>query len=318
MAELTIIVPVYNTEKYLAQCVESLLAQNLKDIQILLVDDGSTDKSGKICDSYSKIDRRIQVIHKENGGLSDARNAGMEQAEADYLGFVDSDDYVEPDFFRRLYEEIKESGADLAAAGIRQVEEGGKVTATRCVEKAATLDRHDGLKELFFSKRISNSVCNKIFKKELFQGITFPVGKLYEDEYVTYRLFERASKVRLITDVFYFYRSNPKSITHSPFSEREFDRIYASELKLKFCEANYPDLQEYVQYYLVYDCAWALAKMNFYKKEYDPLIRKNIRKYWKVYVKGDNSAAAKLFVLMAGISPGLTVLAMRILRRIGT
>lgn len=318
MPKISVIVPVYNTEKYLRECLNSLCRQTLEEIQIILVDDGSQDKSGQICQEYAGEDTRIQVIHKKNGGLSDARNAGIRVASAKYIGFVDSDDSVDANFFEELYELILQTDADIAVGGIKHVTDEGKLLTARSVEKEKSLDRHDGMQELLFSKRISNSVCNKLFKKHLFEGISFPVGKLYEDEYVTYRLFHKAKKSVMTNTVFYYYRSNPDSITHRKFSPQELDRILASEIKIQFCQENYPDLIHYAQYYMVYDCVHILMKMEQYEKQYDKLIRNNIRKYWTVYVKETKSLAAKLFVILARLSPAFAVGIWRCLKRNGT
>ncbi|MBU5681115.1 glycosyltransferase family 2 protein [Blautia sp. MSJ-9] len=317
MPQISIIVPVYNTEKYLKKCIESLQNQMLTDIQIILVNDGSKDKSGEICEEYAKKDLRIKVIHKENGGLSDARNVGIAEAEAECIGFVDSDDYVDPKFFYELYKKMQQYKADIAVGGIRHIDNLGKILNVRCIEEEAVFDRYGGMKELLFSKRISNSVCNKIFRRELFKEVCFPKGRLYEDEFVTYRLFDKAQKSIMVNTVFYYYRSNPKSITHREFSVQELDRIIASEMKIRFCKEKYPDLVKYVEYYMIYDCANVLMKMKHYEKQYDNLIRVNIKRYWKIYVKENNSLVAKVFVVLARVSPQFTIWLFRCLKRNG-
>ena len=168
---------------------------------------------------------------------------------------------------------------DIAVAAINQVDEIGNILKTRSIDgEEKLLTKYEGMEELLFSQRISNSVCNKLFKRELFSKIRFPVGKLYEDEYVTYKLFDKAHKIYICTNAFYFYRYNESSITHCKFSEREFDRIIASELKIEFCNNNYPKLVHLAEKYLVYDAIIALSKMDVYKKSYDRYIAKNIRK----------------------------------------
>ena len=304
---LSVIVPVYNVEKYLPQCLDSLIHQTLKEIEIILVNDGSTDNSEAICQDYAEKDNRIIVYSKTNGGLSDARNYGLQHASSKIVGFVDSDDYIDLDMFQVLLELKEKTNAEIAVGGVKMATNDGEVYMVREVETEVALNRHDAMEELLKSKRITNSVCNKIFDISLFEQIEFPVGKLYEDEYVTYKLFDRAETIAMTNQVFYYYRSSPNSITHKAFSEREFDRIYASEIKVDYIQQAYPDLVEYAQRYLVYDCVMALSKMTEYKKSYDKLTRDNIRKYLKCFLQGDYSKGTKAFALVASVSPSLAV-----------
>lgn len=302
--KISIIVPVYNTEKYVQFCLESLIKQTYKQLEILVINDGSTDNSKLICDKIAQQDNRIKVLTKNNGGLSDARNYGLINATGDYIGFVDSDDYVSENLYEELLTGILQKNADIAVAAINQVDEKGTVLAVRAIpESNIILSTYEGMKELLYSQRISNSVCNKLFKKELFSEIKFPVGKLYEDEYVTYKLFYKATSIYISSRAFYCYRYNANSITHSKFSEREFDRIIASEEKIKFCDNKYPQLSYLAKRYLVYDAIIALSKIENYEKRYDKYILKNIRKYLLIFVFGKNSLKAKAFAIVAAINP---------------
>lgn len=305
--KLSVVVPVYNVEQYLGTCLNSLLNQTLSDIEIILVNDGSTDRSEAICQSYAARDERIKLYSKANGGLSDARNYGIRKVSSPIVGFVDSDDYVDPDMFRALYELKQRRKAEIAVGGVKMVSNDGEAYMRRAVEGEIIADRHDAMEELLKSKRITNSVWNKIFDIALFDQISFPEGKLYEDEYVTYRLFDRANQVAMTDKVFYYYRSSPNSITHKSFSEREFDRIDASLIKVNFIEKYYPDLVQYAERYLVYDCVMALSKMKKYEQKYDPITRDNIRKYLRCFLKGDYSRGTKLFAATAAVSPALAV-----------
>ena len=312
---LSVIVPVYNVERYLSHCLDSLISQTLKDIEIILVNDGSTDDSEKICRDYSEKDSRIKLYSKQNGGLSDARNYGLQYASSDVVGFVDSDDYIDAEMFEGLLNAKEAANAQIAVGGVKMVNGEGQVYMTRSLDSNAVLNRHDAMEELLKSKRITNSVCNKIFDKALFDQIIFPVGRLYEDEYVTYRLFDRAEKVAMTNQVFYYYRSSPNSITHKVFSEREFDRIDASQIKVKYIKNNYPDLVKYAERYLVYDCVMSLSKMTEYKVSYNQLTRDNIRKYLKCFLVGDYAVGTKLFAIVAACSPALSVKLYSFLKR---
>lgn len=305
--KVSIVVPVYNVEKYLPQCLDSLINQTLKEIEIILVNDGSTDASENICNLYAKKDNRIKVYKKTNGGLSDARNYGLSKVNANVVGFVDSDDYVDADMFHALLKVKEKYDAEIAVCGIKMCTNNNEVFNIRAVEKEMVLGRYDALEELLKSKRISNSVCNKIFDVDVLDGIRFPVNKLYEDEYVTYRVFDKANTVALTNQTFYFYRSTPDSITHKKFSEQEFDRIYASQEKIKYIGKKYPDLVEHAQRYLVYDCVMSLSKMTKYKKEYNCLTRDNIRKNLICFLRGDYSKGTKLFATVASLSPTVAI-----------
>lgn len=303
---ISIIVPVYNTEKYVQCCIESLMKQTYNALEIIIINDGSVDKSLAICEELAKKDLRIKIFTKSNGGLSDARNFGIKKATGDYLGFVDSDDYVSKDMYEKLFKGIIQNGADIAVSAINQVNELGDILKIRSIEeKEKVLTKYTGMEELLFSQRISNSVCNKLFKRELFDDLEFPVGKLYEDEYVTYILFDKSNKIYVCDDAYYYYRYNDSSITHSEFSTREFDRIIASEQKIEFCNTKYPKLVHLAEKYLVYDAIIALSKMKVYEKSYDRYIKKNIRKYLIVFLEGRNSMKAKAFAVIAAINPNL-------------
>ena len=169
------------------------------------------------------------------------------------------------------------------------------------------LTREAALRELLISRRISNSVCNKLFKKKLFDSIQFPKGKLYEDEFVTYRLFDQSDHIVISDKVFYFYRFNHNSITHQQFSRRELDRVFASLEKIEFCKKKYPKLTKYAEQYLVYDCISILLKMETYDVQYDKYIVKNIRKYLLIYLFGGNSLRSKGCAVAAAISPDVTM-----------
>ena len=179
---ISIIVPVYKVESCLRQCLDSICAQTLREIEIILVDDGSPDNCGKICDEYAARDSRIRVIHQKNGGLSAARNAGIAVARADILGFVDSDDWIEPDMFALLYHDLVKEEADIAVCG-KFCHKNGTVTplgdGTYCV-----LSGCGAIRMLYQQDGVGRVVWNKIYRRSLFDEIRFPVGRIYEDNFV--------------------------------------------------------------------------------------------------------------------------------------
>ena len=177
---VSIIVPVYNVEKYLSKCIDSILAQTYKNLEIILVDDGSKDNSGTICDEYSKKDKRIKIIHKPNGGISDVRNHGLKIATGDYIGFVDSDDYIAEDMFETLVSLLEKNDADISIVSFYEYYN-GKLIGVRENENVEIMNKVEAIKELLIDRKIQSYTWNKLFKKELFDGLQFPVGKNFED-----------------------------------------------------------------------------------------------------------------------------------------
>lgn len=230
---ISIIVPIYNVEKYLSQCVESLINQTYKNIEIILVDDGSKDNCGNICDEYAQKDNRIIVVHKENGGLSDARNKGIDIAKGKYFVFVDSDDYVSNKFVENLYQMILENDCDIAICDYLQFENTLPVQEELQI-KVDVLSNIEVLSKIY-SENVKMIVAwNKIYKKELFNQIRYPFGKINEDEFTTYKLIYKANKVAISNEPLYYYRFNSSSIMGSGFNEKRLQYIEALEERMQF------------------------------------------------------------------------------------
>lgn len=207
---ISVVVPVYNVESYLKQCLESICRQSYTNLEILLVDDGSTDKSALLCDEFAKKDERIRVFHQENQGLSEARNTGMKYAGGSFLYFVDSDDWLEPDALARLVKTQKKQGADIVCGGYC-ISDG--VTRRDCVCQSKEYTGEEGLFELCRDREIKNYAWGKLYRRELFAGIEYPRGKLFEDIYTTYQVFMRSEKI--VTDDYcgYDYRVRQEGIS---------------------------------------------------------------------------------------------------------
>ena len=205
---ISIIVPVYKVEEFLEECLDSILAQTYTNLEIILVDDGSPDNCGKICDEYVSKDSRIKVIHQDNGGLSSARNAGLDIAIGEYIGFVDSDDYIESNFFEELYKSITENDSDLAICGVKKIgmENRSDFYGNKCLKQT------EYLKELL-AENIKSYTWNKLYKAFLFKNIRFPVGELFEDIKIMHLIGEKTSSVSLTDNTFYNYRIRQNSIT---------------------------------------------------------------------------------------------------------
>ena len=239
-AMVSVIIPVYNVQMYLAECVDSVINQTYKNLEIILVDDGSTDESGKICDQYSEIDSRIHVIHKKNGGLSDARNAGIQVSTGKYLSFIDSDDYLERTALEQMMQAILISHSEIAICNIMRFYDDG------CTEEFYNpTDNQEVLEGIRrFDTLNQPSVCNKLFDAKLFANISFPYGKFYEDTYVYHELLYKADKVVLTGKTGYRYLSRKGSILgRSQFSNRFFDFIEAVYMRADFLIKR--DIQPY-------------------------------------------------------------------------
>lgn len=191
---ISIIVPVYKVEAYVEKCINSILNQTFNEFELILVDDGSPDSCPQICDEYAKKDHRIKVIHKQNGGLSDARNAGIEAAKGKYLGFVDSDDYIAADMYDSLYSIITENDCDMAICGAVIVTEGDEAVYEDS-DEVYVLDNTEALHQMICNRLFTVNTWNKLYKRELFQNIRFPKGLLYEDLATTYKLIAMSDRV---------------------------------------------------------------------------------------------------------------------------
>ena len=243
--KVSVIVPIYNVEQYLRPCVESIRSQTLTDLEIILVDDGSSDGCPMICDEYATIDPRIRVIHKANGGLSDARNAGLNVVCGDYVGFVDSDDLISPKMYELLYKAMEQSGAQIATCGF--VEFCAEPLAFGAIlqePRPAVLNTREAMARLLTDKEIRNYAWDKLYAASLWREVRFPVGKKYEDVGTTYRVFDRADKVVMTTEGLYGYRIREDSIVHARTLAGELDCIEAHLLRYDALNARYPESRD--------------------------------------------------------------------------
>ena len=242
---ISVIVPVYNVEKYLRRCIDSIINQTYTNLEIILVDDGSPDNCGKICDEYADKDSRIKVIHQQNGGLSAARNAGLDIATGDYIGFVDSDDYIAPEMYEKLYEALVQSDADVSICNFQRVDEEGNRLKTREKINNDIFTNYQALTELQGNKGLCFIiVCNKLFNKALFNEVRFPLGKKCEDNYIAHKLIYNSKRAVCIDDILYYYLQRETSIMSNITLEFCFDEIKGFMQRRQFFVDN--NLLEYV------------------------------------------------------------------------
>jgi len=209
---LSIIVPVYKVEPYLSRCIESITAQTYKNLEIILVDDGSPDRCGEICEAYAAQDQRIKVFHTENRGLSAARNLGIQHAKGEYIGFVDSDDWIEPDMYEILLKAAEESGAEIVQCGYYK--EKNRLTEAK-ISVAKTYTSTEALHALVLYGKINEGVWNKLWEKSCFAEISFPEGRVFEDISTTYKLTSKANSVISKPVMLYHYMYRDEGISHS-------------------------------------------------------------------------------------------------------
>ena len=243
-ALISIIVPIYNVEEYLPECIDSIIHQSYKNLEIILVDDGATDSCGSICDCYACEDNRIVVIHKVNGGLSDARNVGLDQAHGEYIAFVDSDDFIEEDMIKKLYDACRNQNADIAVCGRKQVWDNGSYNLMFCVESVIEYSPEKAIEQILINGTMDSAAWDKLYKSKLFNGMRYPVGVLHEDVNYTSRLIYQANKVIKIPYVGYNYRMRMGSITKQGFKTKKMDLFYQTKNLCEFVEGSLPELKE--------------------------------------------------------------------------
>ena len=268
---ISIIIPVYKVEPYLRKCVDSVLAQTYTNIEVILVDDGSPDNCPAICDEYAENDPRVKVIHKKNGGLSDARNAGMAYMQGAYVGFVDSDDWIEPHMYETLHALMKKYDADMAFGGVADDEicEGNTVTI-RCSDYGKTPFAEDGLSAMKRYFHGSWAAWDKLYKRELFDGICYPVGEINEDEAIVLHLLDRCKTVCYTNEVLYHYvkRVDGSSITTASFSSKKLDWVKHCRENLAFIRQRYPELEADAAYRYRGSILWAMREILLAKEDY--------------------------------------------------
>lgn len=242
MMKISVIVPVYNSEAYLSKCLECIIAQTYKDLQIILVDDGSLDRSGAICDEYALADQRIHVIHKVNGGVSSARNVGLTAAAGEWIGFVDSDDWIEPDMFECLVENAMRHDADVAVCALW--EELPQRVIPCGSNKKAVLNTKEALELLLRDDVMNNYLWNKLWRRGLFEHITFPEGRNFEDVAVVYKLFEQCSRIVCLPEKKYHYRQHQGSVLDDRSLKSKVDFYLASRQRMEELSTRWTQFDE--------------------------------------------------------------------------
>lgn len=287
---ISVIVPIYDVEKYLKICIDSILKQTYGNIEIILIDDGSPDGCPKICDEYKKKDARVIVIHKENGGLSDARNTGLRIAKGEYVTFVDSDDYLNLNFLSIMYNKIEELGSDIAFCDYMSVDESSLKQFSYTQGNSVTMSNVECLTNVYRPRKhgMSFVAWGKIYKKRLFDEhtIEFPVGKIHEDTYTTYKLLYHSSKITFISNELYYYRKRSGSIMDKGFSLKSLDKLEAvSEASLFFWRREERELLTHALNSELLTCIDLYKKAKYENVEIRKIIKKQYLNDMKKYLK---------------------------------
>lgn len=243
--KISVIVPVYNTEPYLRQCLDSIVGQTCESLEIILVDDGSVDQSGLICDEYAARDARIRVIHQPNRGVSAARNAGLQIASGEWIGWVDSDDWIAPEMYAYLLQCAERHGVDIAVCSRYECSHDG--TVFYGWERSEILDTEQAVGLLLANKELQNFLWDKLWKRTLFDGVVFPEGKTFEDIAVLHRLFLAAKRVVCLPKALYYYRQRSGSIVDDQSLANRINHYRAAKLRMDEMYDQWPQFRHLLE-----------------------------------------------------------------------
>lgn len=258
---ISVIVPAYNVEAYLERCVESIIHQTYSELEIILVDDGSTDRTGILCDQIAQKDDRIIVIHKENGGLSDARNAGLTIAGGEYISFIDSDDYIELDMYENMIAEMIDREVSLVAVGFIVTDVEGNDTIDVAEEKK-NLTREQALLNLLEDGKLYPSSVNKLFRKEIFDNLRFAKGIINEDTEIIPKIIDVCDRIVILNKAAYHYVLRKGSITQTDYTLKDFQSLVAYKSIVRVCRKKYVQLYPLACYYELSELNEALTKIS--------------------------------------------------------
>ena len=241
-AKISVIVPVYKVEPYLDKCISSIVNQTYRNLEIILVDDGSPDNCPAMCDAWAEKDSRIRVIHKPNGGLSDARNAGITVATGELIAFVDSDDWIAPDMYEHLYQRLSEDNSDIAACGVQMVWENEMPSCMLTLEGNCVLNQEEAMRAIIEESWLKQPVWYKLYKTELVRDILFPKGKYHEDVFWSYQAVGSAQKVSVSDHIGYYYLQRGGSIMGEEYSLKRLDAVEAKVQRCAYIQERFPAL----------------------------------------------------------------------------
>ena len=311
---ISVIVPVYKVEKYLRRCVDSILAQTYTNYELILVDDGSPDQSGKICDEYAELYSFVRVIHQKNQGLSGARNSAVPVAKGSYVSFIDADDFVTEDYLEYLLQLCLRCGTDISVGGYVYQYDQHEIKMPKEESFSGFLSTEDALSQMNYGKGFSVFAWGKLYKKDLVQRYPYPAGKLYEDLATTYKIIGDTSGVAFGNKQIYYWVQRGGSIMHSGFNRKQLDGIEAAEAQLEYLQAHYPGAEQAARY----RCAAKAVELIevYFKTGKDKDIFCFLRDKMKIYSKGvlrdkkvKGSMKIRIIAALLGYNPARIVFA---------
>lgn len=301
---VSVILPIYNVELYLKKCIESVIRQSYKNLEIILVDDGSTDRSPYICDEYAKMDSRIKVIHKENGGLSDARNVGIQASSGVYIALIDADDLIAQSFVEELYECCKKSNSMIAVCAYTKFLDEEEISVSNNHNNVQIISGRELIKQIYLGQagKFGFVAWNKLYRRDLFDSIQYPFGRIYEDTFTTYKLFLNANQIALLNKSLYFYRMRPESIMSTMVSLKKIkDGVDADASVVKYFQENQDyEILPYVSSYFCKQAVLTYFKMipkvdHDEKAEAKKYLKTVYRKTWSYCRKSSMEFKKKIF-----------------------
>lgn len=279
---ISVIVPVYNVEKYLRKAVQSIQNQTYKHLEIMLINDGSTDSSGNICDELANSDSRIVVIHKKNGGVSTARNEAQKLAKGNYVIYVDSDDYIHEEMIQSLYEQLIAENADVSSCSVMNVYQNSQTPQCSDENLYFVYNQEEFLREYLIGQRVQGTLGNKLIRKKITDQLEFPVGKIYEDAYYHLQLVQVAKKYVVHTKPYYYYYHRNQSLTTNPYHERDLVYLDVYQKFYDLVQQQYPRIINEAFFRLSYAYFYIFDKMllesDFEKINQFKLVRDYLKK----------------------------------------
>lgn len=320
---ISIIIPVYNVERFLDKCIDSVISQSYQELEIILVDDGSTDASGQLCDKWAQSDSRIIVVHQFNQGLSMARNKGIEIATGDYITFIDSDDYILPEFCSYLLDLIIKNDADISVCQLINVDESNhKLHSHKKIDDYLIAGREACMDIFLTNNDIDTSAWRKLYRSQLFKstGIRFPAGRYHEDVFTTYKVVSNCSRIIIGSKKLYAYRKRIGSIVNSTFSIKHLDSVYGKLERLEYIRKEFPKLQNKAIFGVIYSANDCLMKLISTTSNDDneavSFLKSIYREFGKDYLRSKARFRSKLFAFMAYSNLSLFVRCMRVFKPI--
>ncbi len=277
---ISVIIPVYNVENYIGRCFRSVAKQTYKQLEIIFVDDGSTDASGKLCDQYAKYDKRVKVIHQKNGGLSQARNSGLKIAKGNYLTFLDSDDlFGSNDYLEKLYQKLVDTNSDISICAIKELRPKTSLDYGQKYQPE-TMSSEDCLRRMLNEQGFNVSAYAKLYHKNLWKNVSFPEGKLHEDLGTTYKLIMKAKQVAYLPNIKYLYVRRNESISSSHFTSRKLDILDLTDIMCTDIDKKYKDLKNTTNLRRLHARFSILCQID---KRSHPQLERKLTKYIKAH-----------------------------------